>query len=80
MITLLQAVGIVALFVLLPLLVMRSKRWPTWKQYFTYEKECLLHAWDYSDPKTFRQCDKCNRKQYRVYTDSGLLSSWLELR
>ena len=27
----------------------------------------------------FRKCPKCKRQQYKVYTDSGLLSYWLEL-
>lgn len=73
-----EPILIFSLFILLPWFVMRSKRWPTWKQYLTYEKECF-HKWATEDLKMFRQCEKCHMKQYRVYTDSGLLSTWLIL-
>lgn len=83
---------VMALFILLPYFCYRSKRWPTWKQYLTYEKECIFHRWIYSPPhfidgsfpprsdeSTFRKCPECKRRQYKVYTDSGVLSCWLDL-
>lgn len=44
---------------------------------------CWFHKWDVYSPHahavTFRKCRICNRKQYKVYTDSGVLSCWLDL-
>ena len=75
---------ILALFILLPYFCYLSKRWKTWKEYFTYVDECVFHKWVYDLPphgnkSMFRKCPKCKRQQYKVYTDSGLLSYWLEL-
>ena len=78
MINLLDAVCILALFILLPYFCYRSKRWPTWKQYLTYEKECIFHKWEYIGDN-FRRCTKCGKEQYKVYLDSGILSGWLDM-
>ena len=80
MVNLIDVAMVLALFVLVIYFCYLSKRWKTWKEYFTYVDECVFHKWVYSGPTdNFRKCSKCKRQQYTVITDSGLTSCWLEL-
>ena len=41
----------------------------------------FFHKWIYSNPlRSYRECSICGKSQYKVFTDSGILSKWFNLR
>ena len=41
----------------------------------------IFHRWYYSGPyEIYRVCSICGKSQFKIWTDSGILSKWFNLR